>query len=104
MVCIFVSDLSSYYFFLASYYFLDLSPIWFHWLPLFLNPIFYPHVSSTTLKSLRFSGKIIALGSNTDDPKEPLFLDEMGVADDMDGYMNYLSLEYDSVWDTKPSW
>uniref|UniRef100_J3LRX0 DUF6737 domain-containing protein n=2 Tax=Oryza brachyantha TaxID=4533 RepID=J3LRX0_ORYBR len=22
----------------------------------------------------------------------------------MDGYLNYLSLEYDSVWDTKPSW
>ncbi|KAF5767205.1 hypothetical protein HanRHA438_Chr14g0631621 [Helianthus annuus] len=21
----------------------------------------------------------------------------------MDGYLNYLSLEYDSVWDTKPS-
>uniref|UniRef100_A0A453H5I4 Uncharacterized protein n=1 Tax=Aegilops tauschii subsp. strangulata TaxID=200361 RepID=A0A453H5I4_AEGTS len=22
----------------------------------------------------------------------------------MDGYLNYLSLEYDSVWDTKPAW
>ncbi|CAA6667301.1 unnamed protein product [Spirodela intermedia] len=22
----------------------------------------------------------------------------------MDGYLNYLSLEYDSIWDTKPSW
>lgn len=28
---------------------------------------------------------------------------EDGVGEDMDGYMNYLSLEYDSVWDTKPS-
>nr|CAD1832594.1 unnamed protein product [Ananas comosus var. bracteatus] len=32
------------------------------------------------------------------------FLDEDGVVDDMDGYLNYLSLEYDSVWDTKPAW
>lgn len=32
------------------------------------------------------------------------FLDEDGVVEDMDGYLNYLSLEYDSVWDTKPSW
>ena len=32
------------------------------------------------------------------------FLDEQGVVEDMDGYLNYLSLEYDSVWDTKPSW
>ncbi|GKE45996.1 hypothetical protein Tco_1473280, partial [Tanacetum coccineum] len=31
------------------------------------------------------------------------YLDEDGVVEDMDGYMNYLSLEYDSVWDTKPS-
>uniref|UniRef100_A0ACD5XAV0 Uncharacterized protein n=1 Tax=Avena sativa TaxID=4498 RepID=A0ACD5XAV0_AVESA len=32
------------------------------------------------------------------------FLREDGVVDDMDGYLNYLSLEYDSVWDTKPAW
>ncbi|KAD4584484.1 hypothetical protein E3N88_22085 [Mikania micrantha] len=32
------------------------------------------------------------------------FLNEDGVVEDMDGYLNYLSLEYDSVWDTKPSW
>lgn len=32
------------------------------------------------------------------------FFDEDGVVDDMDGYLNYLSLEYDSVWDTKPAW
>ncbi|PSR86080.1 DEAD-box ATP-dependent RNA helicase [Actinidia chinensis var. chinensis] len=31
-------------------------------------------------------------------------MDDNGVIEDMDGYMNYLSLEYDSVWDTKPSW
>uniref|UniRef100_A0A0E0KHW1 DUF6737 domain-containing protein n=1 Tax=Oryza punctata TaxID=4537 RepID=A0A0E0KHW1_ORYPU len=32
------------------------------------------------------------------------FFGEDGVVEDMDGYLNYLSLEYDSVWDTKPSW
>jgi hypothetical protein len=68
------------------------------------NPIFCPHVSSTTSKSLRFPSKTIAFGSNANDPKESIFLDENGAVDDMDGYMNYLSLEYDSVWDTKPSW
>jgi hypothetical protein len=38
-------------------------------------------------------------------PDNPLFLDENNaVVDDMDGYLNNLSLEYESVWDTKPSW
>lgn len=68
------------------------------------NPILCPHVSSTSFKSLRFVGRTIAFGSNTSNPKESLFLDENGVVDDMDAYLNYLSLEYDSVWDTKPSW
>ncbi|XP_048441864.1 uncharacterized protein LOC125478119 [Pyrus x bretschneideri] len=45
----------------------------------------------------------VVFGSNFD-PKESQFLDEDGVVGDMDGYMNYLSLEYDTVWDTKPSW
>ncbi|CAL0310348.1 unnamed protein product [Lupinus luteus] len=27
-----------------------------------------------------------------------------GFVDDMEGYLHNLSLEYDSVWDTKPSW
>ena len=31
-------------------------------------------------------------------------MDDEGQVEDMDGYLNYLSLEYDSVWDTKPSW
>ncbi|KAK3018361.1 hypothetical protein RJ639_004773 [Escallonia herrerae] len=44
---------------------------------------------------------VVVRGSNSIDPK---FLDEDGVVDDMDGYLNQLSLEYDSVWDTKPSW
>ncbi|KAK1267219.1 hypothetical protein QJS04_geneDACA015622 [Acorus gramineus] len=38
------------------------------------------------------------------DSGESRFLDEDGVVEDMDGYLNHLSLEYDSVWDTKPSW
>lgn len=36
--------------------------------------------------------------------EENSFFDEDGVVQDMDGYLNHLSLEYDSVWDTKPSW
>ncbi|KAL6893717.1 hypothetical protein ACP4OV_007815 [Aristida adscensionis] len=35
---------------------------------------------------------------------EAAFFGEDGVVEDMDGYLNYLSLEYDSVWDTKPAW
>ncbi|CAN1176845.1 hypothetical protein LINPERPRIM_LOCUS3825 [Linum perenne] len=44
--------------------------------------------------------------TNSGDPRPngSQFMDEDGVVEDMDGYMNYLSLEYDSVWDTKPSW
>ncbi|KAL3531334.1 hypothetical protein ACH5RR_010656 [Cinchona calisaya] len=42
--------------------------------------------------------------SNNNEPRESSFLDEDGVVKDMDAYLNYLSLEYDSVWDTKPSW
>ncbi|XP_051120291.1 uncharacterized protein LOC127244042 isoform X2 [Andrographis paniculata] len=32
------------------------------------------------------------------------FFNENGAVEDMDAYLNFLSLEYDSVWDTKPSW
>ncbi|OMP05052.1 hypothetical protein COLO4_09074 [Corchorus olitorius] len=65
------------------------------------NPISIPN-SSSKLRS-----KTVAFGGNPTDPKQneySRFLDENGVVDDMDGYLNYLSLEYDSVWDTKPSW
>ncbi|XP_042389507.1 uncharacterized protein LOC121981180 [Zingiber officinale] len=41
---------------------------------------------------------------NGDKSDESQFFNEDGVVEDMDGYLNYLSLEYDSVWDTKPSW
>ncbi|KAF4348260.1 hypothetical protein G4B88_002661 [Cannabis sativa] len=65
----------------------------------------YSFTSSTTLKLSGFRDKtVVAFGSKSTDPNESQFLDENGVVDDMDGYLNYLSLEYDSVWDTKPSW
>ncbi|KAF3436287.1 hypothetical protein FNV43_RR23379 [Rhamnella rubrinervis] len=67
------------------------------------NPIFSPQISSNALKSKKFQNKIV-VRRNSSDSKESQFLDENGVVDDMDGYLNYLSLEYDSVWDTKPSW
>ncbi|KAL5792911.1 hypothetical protein ACOSP7_001505 [Xanthoceras sorbifolium] len=56
------------------------------------------------LKKAKLVSKTVVFGGNPGDPKESMFRDENGVIDDMDGYLNYLSLEYDSVWDTKPSW
>ena len=35
---------------------------------------------------------------------EAEFFRKDGVVGDMDGYLNYLSLEYDFVSDTNPSW
>lgn len=67
-------------------------------------PIFCPKLTSVTLKPTRFSDSTLVRGSNSSDPNESVFLNKNGVVDDMDGYLNYLSLEYDSVWDTKPSW
>ncbi|KDP21449.1 hypothetical protein JCGZ_21920 [Jatropha curcas] len=66
----------------------------------------WPRISSNTLDSARIRGKTIVFGGNSSstDPNESQFFDENGVVDDMDGYLNSLSLEYDSVWDTKPSW
>ena len=68
------------------------------------NSICSPYTASTTLKLNGFRDKTVVFGSKSSDPNESQFLDENGVVDDMDGYLNYLSLEYDSVWDTKPSW
>ncbi|XVF72392.1 hypothetical protein PTKIN_Ptkin12aG0118000 [Pterospermum kingtungense] len=64
----------------------------------FFSPIFIP-TSSSTLRP-----RTVAFAGNSTDPKLNRFLDENGVVEDMDGYLNYLSLEYDSVWDTKPLW
>ncbi|KAL0391000.1 UNVERIFIED_CONTAM: hypothetical protein Scaly_0457100 [Sesamum calycinum] len=36
--------------------------------------------------------------------QESAFFDKNGAVEDMDGYLNHLSLEYDSVWDIKPAW
>ncbi|KAL8522982.1 hypothetical protein ACS0TY_013080 [Phlomoides rotata] len=55
---------------------------------------------TTRNPTLRRSGS----GNGGDPVPEPTFFDENGAVEDMDGYLNYLSLEYDSVWDTKPSW
>ncbi|KAK1437279.1 hypothetical protein QVD17_03069 [Tagetes erecta] len=58
-------------------------------------------------KTLRLHSSSSSNGKTEEDESESSsrrFLDEDGVVEDMDGYLNYLSLEYDSVWDTKPSW
>jgi len=69
------------------------------------KPFSWPHVSLVAWKPNRFRGRTVFFGGNCNDiPNESRFLDENGVVDDMDGYLNYLSLEYDSVWDTKTSW
>lgn len=43
-------------------------------------------------------------GEGAKDGGAAAFFGDDGVVEDMDGYLDYLSLEYDSVWDTKPSW
>ncbi|XP_059299356.1 uncharacterized protein LOC132052029 [Lycium ferocissimum] len=68
---------------------------------------FSPKLPSITFSSHNFSKRSRTSplrGINSNDPKESGFFDENGVVEDMDTYLNYLSLEYDSVWDTKPSW
>ncbi|KAJ1433088.1 hypothetical protein SESBI_06307 [Sesbania bispinosa] len=81
-------------------------------LPLFHRPP--PNLSTQTpFSNLTLSSSFLnsstrplnkVFGVNPSDSKDPLFLDDNGVVDDMEGYLNQLSLEYDSVWDTKPSW
>lgn len=46
----------------------------------------------------------MVFGKQSSNEDESQFLDENGAVNDMDGYLNYHSFEYDSVWDTKPSW
>ncbi|XP_077211354.1 spindle pole body-associated protein [Tasmannia lanceolata] len=70
----------------------------------FSTTIFSSKFTSINLNSTYFPHNSLVLRSIQKDSNDPLFLDEDGVVDDMDGYLNYLSLEYDSVWDTKPSW
>ncbi|KAK7396374.1 hypothetical protein VNO78_17336 [Psophocarpus tetragonolobus] len=58
-------------------------------------------VSCSTSSSARNKTIVFGVKPNR---SEGSFLDENGVVSDMEGYLNQLSLEYDSVWDTKPSW
>ncbi|CAE6139746.1 unnamed protein product [Arabidopsis arenosa] len=62
------------------------------------------NLHSFNLKPIRINTKIRSLGGNRREPKDSRFSDENGVVDDMEGFLDNLSLEYDSVWDTKPSW
>lgn len=59
---------------------------------------------SFTPKCTKFRTKTLVFGKQSRIDNDSQFLDENGVVDDMDGYLNYHSFEYDSVWDTKPSW
>ncbi|XP_027115578.2 uncharacterized protein [Coffea arabica] len=64
-----------------------------------------PKLTTTSISAYKPFKPCAATKSNrSQDPRESSFFDEDGVVRDMDGYLNYLSLEYDSVWDTKPSW
>ncbi|KAJ4968532.1 hypothetical protein NE237_015233 [Protea cynaroides] len=73
--------------------------------PYLCNSIFAPKISlPIKLTSTNFRNRTLVLQSNRNESGDSRFMDEDGVVEDMDGYMNYLSLEYDSVWDTKPSW
>uniref|UniRef100_A0A3Q7IZZ1 DUF6737 domain-containing protein n=1 Tax=Solanum lycopersicum TaxID=4081 RepID=A0A3Q7IZZ1_SOLLC len=87
-----------------------------------LTPPVHRRVARSQLSDIEFSSKLPSItslsshkfckrtrtstvrGINSNDPKESAFFNENGVVEDMDSYLNYLSLEYDSVWDTKPSW
>jgi hypothetical protein len=75
----------------------------------------FPSPSSAAATRLQFGGRsrgragVARAGGRGDgegakDAGAAAFFGEDGVVEDMDGYLNYLSLEYDSVWDTKPAW
>ncbi|XP_050235591.1 uncharacterized protein LOC126685704 [Mercurialis annua] len=64
----------------------------------------WPLTSLNAHNRAKIRGKYVVFGGKSSGQNESQFLDENGVVEDMDGYLNYLSLEYDSVWDTKPSW
>ncbi|KAK3407291.1 uncharacterized protein LOC104426664 [Eucalyptus grandis] len=90
---------------------LCISCVWSPSLPssrthLLSRPVLSARASSSRGKAAagnsRRGSAAFATGSN--ERSESAFVDENGVVDDMDGYLNYLSPEYESVWDTKPSW
>ncbi|KAJ8899284.1 hypothetical protein K2173_018258 [Erythroxylum novogranatense] len=64
-----------------------------------------PRLTFENLHPINLRTKTVVFGAGSRGPDEySQFLDENGEVEDMDGYLNYLSLEYESVWDTKPSW
>ncbi|XP_019456890.1 PREDICTED: uncharacterized protein LOC109357399 [Lupinus angustifolius] len=85
-------------------------------LPPLLNfPVFSPSSRSLSLLQTHNSSHPSLINSTHQFPnktstilvfakKDPFLIDEDGFVDDMEGYLQNLSLEYDSVWDTKPSW
>ncbi|XP_030545963.2 uncharacterized protein LOC115752058 [Rhodamnia argentea] len=85
---------------------LCISCLWSPSLPSSRTHLLSPSASSSRGKAAtgncRHRATVFASGPN--ERNESMFIDENGVVDDMDGYLNYLSPEYESVWDTKPSW
>ncbi|KAI3460895.1 hypothetical protein Pfo_017558 [Paulownia fortunei] len=73
-----------------------------------ISPIFCSRLSSVSKNFHKTRKQTTLRRSDLSDGVDPVqesgFFDENGAVEDMDGYLNYLSLEYDSVWDTKPSW
>ncbi|KAF6144866.1 hypothetical protein GIB67_001877 [Kingdonia uniflora] len=86
------------------------------------NPNFLPpflsnrRTPTSTIKILKSRGSLVVVAVSSSESKNesvPEYLmneeeeeeeeEEEGVVDSMDGYFNQLSLEYDSIWDTKPS-
>ncbi|ESQ37942.1 hypothetical protein EUTSA_v10029025mg [Eutrema salsugineum] len=69
-----------------------------------LNTRTRKNLNSLNLKQTKIFTQIRGLGGNRREEKDSRFVNENGAIDDMEGYLDHLSLEYDSVWDTKPSW
>lgn len=70
-----------------------------------LSPLSSSTGEASTVFRFRRQTRVRAGGTSKNEAAdESVFMDENGVVDDMDGYLNYLSPEYESVWDTKPSW
>ncbi|XP_020213516.1 uncharacterized protein LOC109797791 [Cajanus cajan] len=79
-------------------------PVSHHRVPTKTHLHLHHRFPSSFNSSTTFPNKTVVFGVNPSDSKDPPFFDENGVVNDMEGYLNHLSLEYDSVWDTKPSW
>ncbi|XP_020693738.1 uncharacterized protein LOC110107724 [Dendrobium catenatum] len=71
---------------------------------LFFSCVSKPYWTKAPPFSFRRESTALRSSINGKKPDESVFFDDDGAIDDMDGYLNYLSLEYESVWDTKPYW